>query len=306
MTAPRRPAFTLFQLLLILALLALLFALLLPLIAKARQEAERARKLNNLKQLALACHNYAATNGGVFPPGNDDKHYSAAARLLPFLEQDNLYKLIDFTKAMDDPANLQVRSVPVKVFLSPPDPLGPPNKNYGPTNYLFSAGSKPALKDNDGLFYQDSKIKLPADIPDGTSFTLMIGETLKGDGGTKAVDVKRQHVRLKADALKDLKADAGVQDFKDDKNIAGDRCASWMDGRFLQGTFTATRLPNDARPDVDCGGAGGLSALRSLDATVAVAMCDGSTRLIKTATMKAELWKALATRNGGEMIPNDF
>src|SRR5262249_61627610 len=52
-STPRRPAFTLFQLLLVLALLALLFALFLPLIAKARQVALRARKLSNLQQMAL-------------------------------------------------------------------------------------------------------------------------------------------------------------------------------------------------------------------------------------------------------------
>jgi type II secretory pathway pseudopilin PulG len=304
MTTPRRSAFTLFQLLLVLALLALLFALLLPLIAKARQEALRASKLNNLKQMALACHNYHDTNA-AFPAGNDDKNFSAAAKLLPYLEQDNVFKQIAFNKAVDDPANVNIRMTRIKVFESPLDPQAPPNKDYGPTNYLFSAGTKASLKDNDGVFFQDSKIKLPNDIPDGTSNTLMIGETLKGDGGTKATDVKRQYVRLKADALKVLKDDAGVQDFKDDKNIAGDRCASWMDGRFLQGTFTGTRQPNDARPDVDCGGAGGLSGLRSTADTVGIALCDGSTRLIKV-TISRETWKALMTRNGGEVLGPDF
>jgi type II secretory pathway pseudopilin PulG len=304
MTTPRRSAFTLFQLLLILALLALLFALLLPLIAKAREQALRAQKLNNLKQFALACHNYAATNGAL-PSGNDDKNYSAACKLLPYLEQDAFFKTIDFTKAMDDPANAMARGIRIKLFESPLDALPPPNKDYGPTNYLFNAGSKPSLKDNDGVFFQNSKIKFP-DITDGTSNTLMIGETLRGDGGQKAVDVRRQHVRLKADTLKDLKEDAGVQDFKDGTHIAGDRCASWMDGRFLQGTFTGTRQPNDTRPDVDCGGVGGLSALRSLDDMIGIAMCDGSTRLINAKKITKETWKALMTRNGNDVLGPDF
>ncbi len=304
MTRPRRTAFTLIQLLLVLALLLLLFALLLPLIAKAQQEAARARKLNNLKQLALACHNYNDTFG-FLPSGNDDKNYSAAAKLLPFIEQDQVYKTIDMTKAMDDPANARTRAILIKTFMSPLDSQERPNKDYGPTNYLFCAGSKASLKDNDGLFYLNSKVKIPGDIPDGTSNTLMIGETLKGDGGTKATDVRRQYVKLKAEALKELKDDAGEQDWNDGKNIAGDRGASWMDGRFLQGTFTGTRLPNDARPDVDCGGAGGFSALRSTADTVGVAMGDGSARLIKK-TISKETWKALMTRDGGEVIGPDF
>jgi prepilin-type processing-associated H-X9-DG protein len=76
-----------------------------------------------------------------------------------------------------------------------------------------------------------------------------------------------------------------------------------MDGRFLQGTFTGTRRLNDQKPDVDCGGAGGLSGLRGLGRGVNVAMCDGSVHFVN---MEVELsvWKALATRNGGEVIPN--
>jgi hypothetical protein len=107
---------------------------------------------------------------------------------------------------------------------------------------------------------------------------------------------------LKEGDLKGIDDDAGVKDFKDNKNIVGDRCASWMDGRFLQGTFTATRLPNDERPDVNCGGAGGLSALRSVDDVISVGMCDGSARMIKAKKIEKDLWKAMATRAGGEVV----
>jgi hypothetical protein len=299
-----RSAFTLFQLLAILALLAVLFAALLPLVAKARAEALRAQKLNNLKQLGLACHNYHDTYN-AFPPGNDALNFSASARLLPFIEEVVVFQQLDFKKPITDKVNQDVAARKIKVFLSPQDPIESVKKDLGATNYLFNAGSKPSLKDNDGPFYQDSKVRL-TDITDGTSNTVMIGETLKGDGMDKAVDVRRQHVALKADALKNLTDDAGVQEWKDNKNIAGDRCASWIDGRFLQGTFTATRALNDPKPDVNCGGEGGLSALRSLDDKIGTVFCDGAARFIDARKIKMDTWKALMTRNGGEVVQVDF
>jgi type II secretory pathway pseudopilin PulG len=302
MTRRTRPAFTLFQLLVVLALLALLFALLLPVIAKARAQALRAQKLNNLRQIAIACHNYADTMGHL-PPGNDANGFSASAHLLPYIEQDNLYKLIDFKKPATDKANAQPRAAIIKTFLSPQDPITSVDKQAGATNYLYSAGTKPSLKGNDGVFFQDSKIRFPADIPDGTSNTLLLGETLKGDGGKKATDVKRQYVLLDAKALDGINDESGVEQFKENKHIAGDRCASWMDGRLLQGTFTATRALNDAKPDVSCAGEGGLSALRSLDDQVSVAMCDGSSRFVDAKKVSLETWKLLSGRNDGQVIP---
>jgi prepilin-type processing-associated H-X9-DG protein len=295
-----RPGFTLYQLLVLLALLALLAALFFPVIARVRQAASRAQSVNNLKQMGLAVHSYHDVNQ-TFPSGVDVNHFSASAQLLPYIEQNNLYQTIDFKQDIDAKANQLARKAFIKVFLSPSDPLmrvGP----YGPTNYLFNAGTKHALKDNDGVFYLDSKLKLTT-ITDGTSNTVMIGETLKGNGQTKAETVKRQLVRYKADALKGLTDTAGVQDFKEGKHIAGDRCASWMDGRFLQGTYTATRKLNDLRPDVDCGGEGGLSALRTLTSTVNVAFCDGSVRTVSV-SIKPETWKLLHSRADGQAIPD--
>jgi type II secretory pathway pseudopilin PulG len=295
-----RQAFTIFELLVVLVLFLLLLGLLFPLILKARAQALREQKLNNLKQLGLACHNYHDTNGAM-PAGNDGNNFSASARLLPYIEQDNVFKQIDFSKDVDDKANAEMRKVIIKTFLSAQDDVGQVKNEWGATNYLFSGGSKPSLKDNDGVFFQDSKVRF-ADILDGTSNTIMIGETLKGDGGTKAVDIRRQHVLLKEDDLKGIDDEAGVRDFKDNKNIASDRCASWMDGRFLQGTFTATRLPNDERPDVSCGGVGGLSALRSVDDMISIEVCDGSARVLRVKKIDKDLWKALATRGGGEVV----
>lgn len=299
-----RRAFTLFQLLVVIAVLAILIALLLPAVQKVREAANRTQSINNMKQLGLALHNYHDSTA-TFAPGVDANGFSTLAYLLPYLEQDNLFKTIDFNKAMTAKANAKPRAAKVQTFLSPRDPILSVNPDFGPTNYLFCAGSKPSLEDNDGLFFAGSKVKI-RDIPDGTSNTLLDGETLKGDGSNQALDVHRQHVLLKKAALMGLKDDAGVADFADGKNIAGNRGASWMDGSFLQGTFTATRQANDERPDVNCGGAGGLSGLRVYASkTVNIGFADGSVREVSV-SIKLDVWKSLGTRNGGEVIDVDF
>jgi type II secretory pathway pseudopilin PulG len=288
-----RPAFTLFQLLILIAIFAILLGLLLPAVQKVRQAAARAQSQNNLKQMMLAVHNYHDVNN-AFPPGVDDKHFSAASRLLPYIEQQNIYNMIDFKKDIDDKANATARRAPIKVFLSPQDPILSVKNNWSATNYLF----------NDQVFYLNSKLKI-TEITDGTSNTVAIGETLKGDGKTKATDVRRQYVLLKKEDLKATGPDTGVKYFKDDKNIAGDRCASWMDGRFLQGTFNGRLILNDKRPDVSCGGVGGVSALRSFEDYVQVAICDGSVRPVASG-VSHKTWKAVLTPADGEVVGPDW
>jgi prepilin-type processing-associated H-X9-DG protein len=301
---PSRPAFTLFQLLALIALFAFLLGLLLPAVAKVRAAAARINSQNNLKQIGLACHNYASVSN-TFPEGCDRNYFSAAARLLPFIEQDNVNKMIDFTKPITDEANKEARGTVIKVFLNPQDPVESVEKGYAPTSYLFSAGAKVSLTDNDGIFYMNSAVRLPGDIPDGTSNTVLAGETLRGDAKAKPGDLRRSHVALKKEALKNLNDDTGVKDFKDGKNIAHDRCAAWIDGRFLKGTFTGTHKINDPRPDVDCGGEGGLSGLRSLADGANVGMCDGSVRYVSN-NCSAATWRLITCRNDGQPIPNDF
>jgi hypothetical protein len=133
----------------------------------------------------------------------------------------------------------------------------------------------------------------------------MFIETLRGDGGKKAVSVERQHVRLSKKALKGIDDETGVTEFQADKNIAGDRGGSWMDGRFLQATMNAKRKVVDSRPDVDCGGEGGLSAPRTLRGVFTIGLCDGSVRSVSL-SVSHTTWMAACTRDGGEVLGSDW
>ena len=195
-----RTGFTLIELLVVIAIIAVLIGLLLPAVQKVREAAARTQCINNLKQVGLALQNYHDANL-KFPPGYVSAYDSAgndtgpgwgwAAHVLPQMEQDNLFRQIDLKQPIEATANASPRVVIVKAFLCPSDtppqqafPVGPRSASgqltsttctVAPANYVGNFGVGEPGVDGDGVFYRNSTVKI-ADITDGTSSTLMVGE----------------------------------------------------------------------------------------------------------------------------------
>src|SRR5262245_35427759 len=117
----RRPGFTLIELLVVIAIIAVLIGLLVPAVQKVRAAPARISCQHNLKQVARAAHNYPDANQ-VLPPGFDVEGVGCLVRLLPYLEQDNQFKLFSFRPAPQGSA----ASGPTQYFAWFRDPLNRP------------------------------------------------------------------------------------------------------------------------------------------------------------------------------------
>jgi prepilin-type N-terminal cleavage/methylation domain-containing protein len=194
---PRR-GFTLVELLVVIAIIAVMVGLLIPAVQRVREAANVAQCKNNLKQIGIAMHNYHGAQG-TFPVGYYDPTpwpqpdqgpgWGWAAYLLPFLEQESLYKQLNFKLDVGDPAHAAARQTYLKNLCCPSDPLLQTFTvdDGGANSWTLAESSYVACNGNDGVddfttpphtgaFLRATVGFRTGDITDGLSNTFFVGE----------------------------------------------------------------------------------------------------------------------------------
>jgi prepilin-type N-terminal cleavage/methylation domain-containing protein/prepilin-type processing-associated H-X9-DG protein len=313
-----RRAFTLIELLVVIAIIAILIGLLLPAVQKVRAAAARTKCQNNLKQIGLAFHNYASAMDGKFP--DDTTHFANGSAtwptggltspygswntaILPYIEQDNLYRQYDNTKDWWDSTgnNANVASTKIPMYLCPAGPN--PERVMITTNaagYTFNA--RPADYVGVGGVYDTSnqaanwhrgvmQAKLAAgqtriaDITDGLSNTICV------------VEIADKPNQWRAGVL-----------FKDNSATVYTGVAS-VNGQWASPNWNDLRgysydgVTGFGPCAVNCSNGASIYAFHTGGANVL--MADGSGQFLKAGMQTVPTLIALVSINEGDLVPQD-
>jgi prepilin-type N-terminal cleavage/methylation domain-containing protein len=341
-----RHAFTLIELLVVVAIIGVLVALLLPAVQKARAAAARVACANNVKQLGLALHSYMDTNKGLPPNGvyalngsavSQVSPWSALSRILPYVEQENLFRGIDFSTPYSTQPGITSRRV--ATYLCPSelkDEGSGSDPTYGNKNWTLNYAAclgtwgvaikqSGSLRSGDGAFGPNQRCR-PADFRDGLSNTLALAEVksytprLSGTPTTVTFAVPppppSTPTAVTASPSFGL-AGVSLATFDPTKFTH----VEWVDGKVHETGFTTAFPPNTvvaypsggASYDVDFvsatetnpGDTYAAVTSRSYHAGgVTVLLMDGSVRFV-TDGIALATWRALGTRAGGE-VASDY
>ncbi len=331
-----RRGFTLIELLVVIAIIAILIGLLLPAVQKVREAASRMRCSSNLKQIALAAHNYHDTNGR-FPGGVEQtttRYSSLFVELLPQIEQNPLYQQWDFSPAANNgggPAGTMIKTYVCPSHPSLDTPISFSTGQYALTTYGGNGGTlpfPPALSPCDGVFFTTGTFSLPKSgqvgvnilgITDGTSNTLLFGERVIGDTVLDSwLNAPWDPSSMPSPPIQ-REASYMVWAPPPGPNAAGGLLGSIATVNFRAGMGYIPPIPPPppeipppppkvkwSDPNISWQWWARLGAMGSYHTNgVNIALADGSVRFLRDSTSQTTLM-ALCTRAGGEVLPGDW
>lgn len=292
---------TIVELLVVIAVIGLGVALLVPAVQSARASSRRLECANTLKQFGLAIGNYTSAYD-AYPPGVMGRGFSLHVALLPYADQSALFNAInmELTVGRSRPFNRTASETTLSLLVCPSDSL----VNTGMTNYAGCLGDHQSAYRANGVF-ANWVVGSPG-IVDGTSSTVAMSEFLVGRPDAaerRRTNYKRVGAGLGLDefttACRQLQ---GMEPLT--SMIKGQH---WMLAQRNETLYDHTLSINDpscvnAQGSTEV--AGSTTATSDHRNGANSLFADGHVRFVRE-SIEVSVWRALGTRNGGEVIPSD-